>query len=65
MNPTPARRAVRSGHELASIRAVISACAKLALFHNERIELSRAQVDDLCEVLYDFLAEVNDASPKA
>lgn len=64
MNSLPARRAVKSGAELVSIRDVISACARLALFHNERIALSRDEVDQFSEVLFDFLAEVNDASPK-
>jgi len=64
MSTLPARRAVRSGRELANIRDVISACARLALFHSERIALSREDVERFSEVLFDFLAEVNDASPK-
>jgi len=59
-----ARRAELSGHETSDIRSVLSAAAKLALFQQKSIELSRDQVADLIDELAHFLAEVNDASPK-
>lgn len=64
MRDLPVRNAVRSGNEVADIRKVLSAVARLALFHDSRIPLARTEVDDLTAVLVDFLAEVNDASPK-
>lgn len=62
--PMPARRAVRSGRETSEYSRVLSAVVRLGLFHNERIELSRDEVEVELEVLWDFLQEVNDASPK-
>jgi len=60
-----ARRAVRSGHETSAVRQVLGAAVRLALFHEGRIELSREAVEYNLEVLWNFLQEVNDESPKA
>jgi len=60
-----ARRAVRSGAETSDVRRVLFAAARLALFHEERIELSRDDVEACTEILWTFLSEVNDESPKA
>lgn len=64
MKSFAARHAVLSGRETSDIRQVISACAKLALFQRGSIPLSREEVVDLTATLVDFIAEVNDASPK-
>jgi len=60
-----ARRAVRSGAETSDVRRVLFAAVRLALFHEGRIDLAREKVEDLLDVLYTFLMEVNDESPKA
>jgi len=60
-----ARRAVRNGGETSDVRRVLFAAVRLALFHDGRIELSRDKVEFCLDVLYTFLMEVNDESPKA
>lgn len=65
MSNLPAKRAVRLGPPMVGMRAVLAAVARLALFHSEFIQLSRNEVSDHIATLVDFLAEVNDESPKA
>lgn len=64
MSDLPARRAVKSGAEMVRVQSVLRAVARLALFHGGFIKLDRESVDEHMGVLVDFLAEVNDESPK-
>jgi len=65
MNKPAARRAVLDGNRAAvDIRRTLSAVSRLALFLNESIPLERSEVEDLIDILAEFLAEANDASPK-
>lgn len=43
---------------------VLRATARLGLFNAGKLPLERDEVEDLTAILVDFLAEVNDASPK-
>jgi len=64
MRNIPARFAVRLAPTEITFDTVLRAAARLALFNLGKLPLQREEVEDLSTILVDFLAEVNDASPK-